>query len=109
MVGTSYDSLNNCLYECLKVMIPKEKLFFESAITFKRFLNVKSCDKVDILKAMPLIEKELKYKYQINVYGDVSYISCVKSHNLINLKVANNHVDIKYNNLSLSIKNKTKK
>ena len=107
MVGTSYDSLNNCLYECLKEMIPKEKLFFESAITFKRFLNVKSCDKVDILKAIPLIEKELKYKYQINVYGDVSYISTVKSHNVINLKVANNHVEIKYNKLSLSIKNRT--
>ena len=30
-----------------------------------------------------------KYKYQINVYGEVSYISCVKSHNVINLKVAN--------------------
>ena len=41
MVGTSYDSLNNCLYECLKEMIPKDKLFFESAITFKRFLDVK--------------------------------------------------------------------
>ena len=27
LVGTSYDSLNNCLYECLKEMIPKEKLF----------------------------------------------------------------------------------
>ena len=49
MVGLSYDSLNNCLYECLKEMILKEKLFFESAITFKRFLNVKSCDKVDII------------------------------------------------------------
>ena len=107
MVGTSYDSLNNCLYECLKEMIPKDKLFFESAITFKRFLNVKSCDKVDIIQAIPLIEKELKYKYQINVYGEVSYISCVKSHNVINLKVANNHVEIKYDNLSLSIKNKT--
>ena len=49
LVGTSYDSLNNCLYECLKEMIPKDKLFFESAITFKRFLNVKSCDKVNLL------------------------------------------------------------
>ena len=107
MVGTSYDSLNNCLYECLKEMIPKDKLFFESPLTFKRFLNVKTSDKVDILKAIPIIEKTLKYKYQINVYGDVSYISCVKSHNVINLKVANNHVEIKQNKLSLSIKNKT--
>ena len=107
MVGTSYDSLNNCLYECLREMIPKDKLFFESALTFKRFLNVKSCDKVDIIQAIPIIEKELKYKYKINVYGDVSYISCVKSHNVINLKVANNHVEIKQNKLSLSIKNKT--
>ena len=107
MVGTSYDSLNNCLYECLKEMIPKDKLFFESAITFKRFLDVKSSDKVDIIKAAPIIEKALKYKYQINVYGDVSYISCVKSNNVVNLKVANNHVEIKHNNLNLSIKNKT--
>ena len=98
MVGTSYDSLNNCLYECLKQMIPKDKLFFESAITFKRFLNVKSCDKVDIIQAIPIIEKALKYKYQINVFGDVSYMSSVKSHNVINLKVANNHVEIKHNN-----------
>ena len=45
MVGTSYDSLNNCLYECLKEMIPKDKIFFESSITFKRFLNVKPSDK----------------------------------------------------------------
>ena len=107
MVGTSYDNLNNCLYECLKEMITKDKLFFESAITFKRFLNVKSCDKVNIIQAIPLIEKELKYKYQINIYGDVSYVSCIKSHNVINLKVSNNHVEIKYNKLTLSIKNKT--
>ena len=76
-------------------------------ISIKRFLNVKSCDKVDILKAIPIIEKTLKYKYQINVYGEVFYISTVKSHNVINLKVANNHVEIKYNKLTLSIKNKT--
>ena len=107
MVGTSYDSLNNCLYECFKEMIPKDKLFFESAITFKRYLDVKPSDKVDIIKALPIIEKALKYKYQINVYGDVSYLSCVKSHNVINLKVANNHVIIKHNNLTLSIKHKT--
>ena len=106
LVGTSYDSLNNCLYECLKV-IPKDKLFFESALTFKRFLNVKTSDKIDIIKAIPIIEKELKYKYQINVYGQVTYTSCVKSHNLINLQENNNHVIIKHNNLSLSIKNKT--
>ena len=107
LVGTSYDSLNNCLYECLKEMIPKDKLFFESAITFKRFLNVKSCDKVDIIQAIPIIEKEFKYKYQINVFCDVSYISCVKSHNVINLQVNNNHVIIKHNNLNLSVKHKT--
>ena len=107
MVGLSYDSLNNCLYECLKEMILKEKLFFESAITFKRFLDVKPSDKVDIIQAIPIIEKELKFKYQISVYGDVSYIFCVKSHNVINLQVNNNHVIIKHNNISLSIKYKT--
>ena len=53
------------------------------------------------------VEKELKYKYQINIYGDVSYVSCIKSHNVINLKVANNRVEIKHNILSLSIINKT--
>ena len=36
------------------------------------------------------------------MYGDVTYMSCVKSHNVINLQVQNNH-----NELSLSIKNKT--
>ena len=41
-------------------MIPKDKLFFESAITFKRFLDVKSSDKVDIIKAAPIIENALK-------------------------------------------------
>ena len=104
MVGTSYDSLNNCLYECLKEMVTKYKLFFESAITFKRFLDVKPSDKVDIIQAVPIIEKALKYKYKFNVYGDVSYISCIKSHNVINLQVNNNHFIIKHNNLSLSVK-----
>ena len=107
MVGLSYDSLNNCLYLCLKEMLSEDKLFFESAITFKRFLHVKTCDKVDIIQSIPIIEKELKYKYQINVYGDVCYMSSVKSHNVINLQVNNNHVIIKHNNLSLSIKIKT--
>ena len=107
MVGLSYDSLINCLYLCLKEMLSEDKLFFESAITFKRFLHVKTCDKVDIIQSIPIIEKELKYKYQINVYGDVCYMSSVKSHNVINLQVNNNHVIVKHNNLSLSIKNKT--
>ena len=107
MVGLSFDNLNKCLYECLKEMIPKDKLFFESAITFKRFLNVKPSDKIDIIQAVPKIEKELKYEYQINVYGQVTYISCVKSDNVINLQVHNNHVVIKHNELNLSIKNKT--
>ena len=107
MVGLSFDNLNKCLYECLKEMIPKDKLFFESAITFKRFLNVKSSDKIDIIQAVPIIEKELKYEYQINVYGQVTYISCVKSDNVISLQVHNNHVVIKHNELNLSIKNKT--
>ena len=107
MVGLSFDNLNKCLYECLKEMIPKDKLFFESAITFKRFLNVKPSDKIDIIQAVPKIEKELKYEYQINVYGQVTYISCVKSDNVISLQVHNNHVVIKHNELNLSIKNKT--
>ena len=106
LVGASYDSMNNCLYECLKEMLPKEVEFFDSPLIFKRFLNVRTADKIDILKAVSLIENKLNNKYKINIYGDVNYLSSVNSHKVINLKVHNNHVEIKHNELSLNVQRK---
>ena len=71
MVGASYDSLNNCLYECLKEMLPKNIEFFDSPLIFKRFLNVRTADKIDILKAVSLIENKLNNKYKINIKFEI--------------------------------------
>lgn len=85
MVGISFDCINNWLYDCLKEMLKNVELF-ETAIAFKQFLNVRPSDKIDIIKAAPIIEKQLNDKYKINISGDVSDISSVISHEVINLK-----------------------
>ena len=59
---------------------------------FKVFLHINIQSKVEIFK-MPIIEKALK-SFQINVSGDYTYISVIKSLKIINLKLLNGHYTI---------------
>ena len=53
MVGISFDSMNNWLYDCLKEMLKNVELS-ETAIAFKQFSNLRPSDKIDIIKAAPV-------------------------------------------------------
>jgi len=77
------DKNNDCLYNCLKIAL-QDDLTFNSGFTFKKFLKLDRNDKVPI-QMIPVIEQKLK-GYGINISGDYTYTSVVKTHKIINLK-----------------------
>ena len=92
--GGADDKNNDCLYNALKSVL-YNRIPWSSAAEFKLYLKLNVQAKVEI-SSMPYIEKALK-SFQINVSGDYSYISVVKSLKIINLKLLNGHYTIDNN------------
>ena len=84
-------NMNNCLYDCLKSVL-NDNLPFKEPIELKKYLKLWANDKVDY-KLIPLIEQKLK-TYAINVSGDHTYISPIKSNKVINLLLEDEHYTV---------------
>jgi hypothetical protein len=82
---------NDCLYDCLKHYL-NDNLPFKEPVDLKRFLKIGRRDKVDY-KMIPLIEAKLK-TYVINLSGDYTYISPIKSKKVINLLLEDEHYTV---------------
>jgi len=84
-------NMNDCLYDCLKTVL-QNNLPWKEPIELKKYLKLWACDKVDY-KLIPLIEQKLK-TYAINVSGDHTYISPIKSNKIINLLLEDEHYTV---------------
>jgi hypothetical protein len=94
--------MNNCLYDCLKSVL-QNNLPFKEPIELKKYLKLWACDKVDY-KLIPLIEQKLK-TYAINISGDHTYISPIKSKKVINLLLEDEHYTVIEDHISKVNKN----
>jgi len=83
---------NDCFYECLQKVIPKEELPWMSAEIFKKELKVARCDKID-LDLIPEVEKHLN-DYKISVIGDHIQPSVKKANKEIILMLKNEHYEM---------------
>ncbi len=83
---------NDCLYNCLKELVPDLKKIWVNDFYFKKYLGLDKKDGVDVSK-IKLIEKELK-DYKINVNGDDQYISIKKAKYELFLLLVNEHYTI---------------
>ena len=92
--GGADDKNNDCLYNALKSVL-YSRLPWDTPLDLKLYLKINIHDKIDISN-IPLIEKKLK-SFQINVSGDYTYISTIKSMKVINLKLLNGHYTIEDN------------
>ena len=88
---------NDCLYDCLKNVL-QNNLIWKEPVELKRFLKLSRNDKIDY-KLIPLIEAKLK-TYAINITGDYTYISPVKSNKVINLLLDEEHYTVIEDNIS---------
>src|ERR1700678_801385 len=88
-----YDKHNDCLYNAISLLVPKEKLLWRTPEDFKKFLGVKREDKVDIPRFIQQVENYLP-DYKINVYGDYKYHSLKKAFHTIDLDFRNGHVKV---------------
>jgi hypothetical protein len=95
-------NMNNCLYDCLKSVL-QNNLPFKEPIELKKYLKLWACDKVDY-KLIPLIEQKLK-TYAINISGDHTYISPIKSKKVINLLLEDEHYTVIEDHISKVNKN----
>jgi hypothetical protein len=89
-IGGNSDS-NDCLYYSLKFFIYNLDSIWKSAEDLKKFLGLNRTAKIPLSK-IDMIEKKLK-DYQINVIGDFTRTSTVKSNRIINLKLVNEHYE----------------
>ena len=86
------DPNNDCLYNCLLLLIPDLKNIWVNGFYFKKYLGIERNDKVDIDK-IKLIEDALK-DYKINVYGEHKYISTKKAKYELFLNLSNEHYTV---------------
>ena len=100
--GGGNSNMNNCLYDCLKTVL-HNNLPWKEPIELKKYLKLWASDKVDY-KLIPLIEQKLK-TYAINVSGDHTYISPIKSNKIINLLLDDEHYTVLEDNVSKVNKN----
>ena len=80
--------LNDCLYDCLALALLTDNKF-KNPQDLKKFLKIGRIEKVDIAH-IPLIETKLK-GVAINITGDHTYTSTVKSNKVINIKLIDGH------------------
>jgi len=92
--GATDDKNNNCLYDCL-LSVLYNRIPWATPEELKLYLKINVQAKVDISK-IPLVEKALK-TFQLNIHGDYTYISTVKSMKIINIKLYNGHYTIMQN------------
>jgi len=88
--GGNSDS-NDCLYYSLKYFIFNLSDTWKSPEDLKRFLNLGRTEKVHV-KHIEKIEKKLK-DYQINIIGDTTRTSLIKSNRIITIKLTNEHYE----------------
>jgi hypothetical protein len=91
-VGTTDDKYNDCFYNCLK-SIMNDAIPWATPEAFKKFLNVRRFDKVNIIENIPKVEKKL-INFAINVTGDYIYKSSLVSNKIINLNVMSGHCSL---------------
>ena len=89
--GATADKNNNCLYNCL-LSVLYNRIPWATPEEFKLYLKINVQAKVDISK-IPIVEKGLK-NFQLNIHGDYTYISTVKSMKVINIKLHNGHYTV---------------
>ena len=80
--------MNDCLYDCLVLALLTDNKF-KSPSDLKKFVGIGRTDSVDIAH-IPLIETKLK-GVAINITGDHTYTSTVKSNKVINIKLIDGH------------------
>lgn len=90
------DKNNDCLYNCLKYFVFDIEDYFKSPAELKKYLGLKRNDKVP-LSCLDKIETKLK-NFQINVRGEFTRSSTIKSNKEINLILNNEHYEIEIPN-----------
>lgn len=80
--------MNDCMYDCLALALLTDNKF-KNPQDLKKFLQIGRIEKVDIAH-IPLIETKLK-GVAINITGDHTYTSTVKSNKVINIKLIDGH------------------
>lgn len=88
--GSSSDS-NDCLYYSLKFFIYNLDSIWKTPEDLKNFVGLNRTAKIPLSK-IDMIEKKLK-DYQINVIGDFTRTSTIKSNRIINLSLINGHYE----------------
>lgn len=93
--GGSTDSKNDCLYNCLKNVIPPKDFYWKCASHFKNYLGVDREDPIDIDK-LELVQAKLP-KYCLSCTGDNIWTSSNSKTRRIKLKLIDGHYSIDQN------------
>jgi hypothetical protein len=85
--------MNDCLYDCLRLMVSPFDMPWKHPEELKSFLKLERTDPIDV-KYIKQIEEQLP-KYAINVTGDHIYSSMKKTNYRINIKLNSGHYKLR--------------